>query len=216
MAAAASVPDRCGHQEVEMAIARGGLAALVAAALGFGSPPATADDALDGVTILTNAYDPVPASASFDLQVAADSALTYEIEQLVRSNLQHRGYGLSADAPLVLTVAAETTERSADTPWPMQLGASKGGLRMRLFLIGPNSSGLLQDSREPTAGEYRISLSIHDRRAHGYLWRGLATTCQCGQGMLASSRAMVAALIEAIGRSVGPEPIVAGTSNQPP
>jgi hypothetical protein len=201
-----------GHQEIEMAIAKGGLAALIVAVLASGSP-ATADDALDGGTILAKAYRPVPASAWFDLQVAAGSALTYEVEQLVRTNLQHRGYGLSADAPLVLTVATETTEQGADTPWPMQLGVSKGGLRMRVFLFGTNSSGLLQDSRKPTAGEYRISLSIHDRRAHGYLWRGVATTCQCGQGMVASSRAMVTALIEAIGRSIGPESMVAGTSN---
>ena len=84
---------------------------------------------------------------------------------------------------------------------------------MRVFLFGPNSSGLLQDNHKPTVGEYRISLSIHDRRAHGYLWRGVATTCQCGQGMAASSRAMVTALIEAIGRSIGPGSMVAGTAN---
>jgi hypothetical protein len=75
---------------------------------------------------------------------------------------------------------------------------------MRLFLFGPNSSGLLQDTREPTAGAYRVDLSVHDRRSRTYVWRGTATICRCGQGLLASSRAMVPALVEAIGRSVGP------------
>jgi len=34
----------------------------------------------------------------------------------------------------------------------------------------------------------------------------VAATCRCGQGMLASSREMVPALIECIGLTVGPPP----------
>jgi hypothetical protein len=191
-----------------MAIAKAGVAALVVAALGSGPLLAS-----EGFSVIATAYDEVPAAASFEIRMADDSELSYEIEQLVQANLQRRGYGLAAGSPLVLTVTTERTEPSADSPWPMQLGASKGGLRMRLFLFGTNSSGLLQDRSEPTAGEYRVSLSVHDRRTRGYLWRGTATTCQCGQGILASSREMVPALVAAIGRSVAPQLTVFSASD---
>lgn len=193
-----------------MAIAKGGLAAIVVAVLGHVPAPVAADDPHDDVSMHATAYEQIPADAIFDLEPADNSELTYQVERLVRTSLQRRGYRLGDDSPLVLTIVTEATEAGADTPWPMQLGASKGGLRMRLFLFGPNSSGLLQDGRKPTAGEYRISLSVHDRWTRGYLWRGMATACQCGQGMLASSREMVPVLVEAIGRSVRPESTASG------
>jgi hypothetical protein len=195
-----------------MRVAKGGLAAFLVAVLGNGPVLCAPDVEPDGVTIVAAAYGQVPAAARFDLRIADDSALRYEIEQLVRASLQRLGYGLRHESPLVLTVSAEANDWGADTPWPLQLGASKGGLRMRLFLFGPNSSGLLQESRKPTAGEYRVSLSVHDRGTHGYLWRGVATVCRCGQGILASSRALVPALVAAIGRSVGPEAAVSTAS----
>jgi hypothetical protein len=195
-----------------MPIARASAAALLIAALAPG-PSSAASDEPDGITIVATAYDEVPAAATFEVQVAEESALRYEIEEMLKATLQRRGYGLEGGSPLVLRATSESTEPSADTPWPMQLGASKGSLRMRLFLFGPNSSGVLQDSREPTAGEFRVSLSLHDRRTRGYVWRGTATTCRCGQGMLASSRAMVAALVEAIGRSVAPKSAVFSASD---
>jgi hypothetical protein len=190
-----------------MAIAKAGAAALVVAALGSGPLLAA-----EGFSVIATAYHEVPAAANFEIQVADDSELAYEVEQLVQASLQRQGYGFAVGSPLVLTVMTERTEPSADTPWPMQLGASKGGLRMRLFLFGTNSSGLLQDRSTPTAGEYRVSLAVHDRRTRGYLWRGMATTCQCGQGILSSSREMVPALVEAIGRSVVPQATVFGAA----
>ena len=183
-----------------MAIAKRGLAMFVAAALVSGPVLGAGDTALDGASIVATSYDRIPAGARFDLRSADDSELTYEAERLVRAGLQRRGFGFDPDSPLVLTVATEVTDGSADAPLPMQLGVSKGSLRMRLFLLGPNSSGLLQDSRDPTAGDYRIDLSVH-----AYVWRGAATTCRCGQSMLASTRQIVPALVEAIGSTVGPQ-----------
>jgi hypothetical protein len=193
--------------EVEMVIARGGFAAIAAVVLGSVAVSASADVSLAVRGLRATAYDEIPAGSAFDIEPADGSEFTLQVERMVEASLQRAGYARADDSPLVLTLATEMTDPGAETPWPVQLGASKGSLRMRLFLLGPNSSGLLQESRSPAAGDYRIFLSIHDRRTLRYVWRGTATACRCGAGALASSRTMVPALVEAIGRNVGPQAV---------
>lgn len=194
-----------------MTILRGGLAAIAAVVLGSIAAPASADVSLAAGGLRATAYDEIPAGAAFDIESADGSELTLQVERMVEASLHRAGYARGDDSPLVLTLATEMTEPGAETPWPVQVGISKGSLRMRLFLFGPNSSGLLQESRRPASGDYRIFLSIHDRRTLRYVWRATATACRCGDGALASSRAMVPALIDAIGRNVGPQAVVSST-----
>jgi hypothetical protein len=195
-----------------MDLARGGLAAILVAALGHGPVLADMNGPSDDTEIQATAYDAIPHGAAFDVEAADGSELTHEVERLVRASVERLGYGLDDDAPLVLSVATESAGESAESPLPLQLGASKGSVRMRLFLLGPNSSGLLQDSRRASAADYRIALSVHDRRTQRYVWRGLAAICRCGQSVRAASRAAVPTLVEAIGYSVGPQPADADAS----
>lgn len=188
-----------------MRIAKRAFAAIVVA-LALGPDPAAAAGALEGVEISATAYEPIPANAAFRVETENSSELTLQVRQLVRGHLRSLGYRIAEDSPLVLMIGTEAPETLAETRMPVKLSASKSTLGLRFFLFGTNSSGLLQESPEPAPGDFRISLSIHDQRLPGYLWRGVATTCRCGQGMVASSREMVPALVESIGQTVGPPP----------
>lgn len=187
-----------------MGIAKSALAAIFVAAIGCGRVTAATDGSPEGVEISATAYETVPSGATFRLEAADNSELTLQVQRLVRTHLQRLGYAVGGESPLVLTIGTEVSDVPAETTLPLKLQGSKGSLGLRFLLFGPNSSGLLQDKTKPAPGDYRISLSIHDQRMPGYLWRGVAATCRCGQGMLVSSREMVPALVESIGLTVGP------------
>jgi len=166
--------------------------------------------------IQATAYRSIPAGTAFRVEVADRSGLTHQVEQMLETVLQDAGYALSEKSPFVLTIATELTESSGVPPLPLELRATKGSLGMRLFLLGRNSSGVLQEDPQPTAGEYRIVLTIHDRRhPQGYLWRALATACRCGTGTTAALKDLIPALVKTIGRKVGSQPVVPKVTRLP-
>jgi len=186
-----------------MDIAKFVLAAFAVAVLGAGPVWSATDGQSNEAGITATAYKPIPAGAAFRLQAEDSSELTYQVQEQLRVKLERLGYSVSPNSPLVLIIGTEAPAERADTPLPMKVGGGKTGLSLRFFLFGTNSSGLLQDSPEPAPDDYRISLSIYDQRTSGYLWRGVGVICRCGQGVQASSREIVPALADSIGRTVG-------------
>jgi hypothetical protein len=188
--------------------------AFAATALVMVPNSAAAEDGINGAQVRAMAFEHIPIGALLALEPADDSELTFQVAQLVETGLQTAGYRLHEESHLVLTVATEMTDGGAEAPWPVDVDASKGSLRMRLYLFGRNSSGVLQESPRADAGEYRILLSIHDRRmrTRGYLWRGTASTCRCGQGAVAASRSLVPELVAAIGRTTGEDSVQSAAS----
>lgn len=190
-----------------MKIANNSLAAILAAILGQLPARADADDRSVEQEIHAIAYRAIPAGTAFRVALADRSGLTHHVEQLLETVLQDAGYALSEQSPFVLTVTTEVTAPSGESPLPLELRATKGSLGMRLFLFGRNSSGVLQEDSKSSAGDYRLVLTIHDRRhPQGYLWRAQATTCQCGMGATAALQDMVPALVNTIGRNAGAQP----------
>lgn len=162
-----------------MRIAKSLLAALAAPLIT--GPALAATDLPSGESGITaTAYEPIPAGATFRLETEDSSELTYQLQEQLRRELQRLGYGLGDDSPLILTIGTVPPAESADTDPPLKIAGGSSGARLRFFLFGTNSSGLLQDSPESAPGDYRITMSVHDRRTGGFLWRGLATVCRCG------------------------------------
>jgi hypothetical protein len=203
-------------RELSMKIASSSLAAIVAVAI-LGQLPAHADaDDSFAQEVQATAYRAIPPGTAFRVELADRSGLTHHVAQLLQTELPDAGYALSAQSPFVLTVATEVTEPNGRSPLPLELRATKGSVGMRLFLLGRNSSGVLQQDPEATAGEYRVVLTIHDRRhPQGYLWRARATACQCGLGATAAWHDMVPALVKTIGRNAGAQPVAPKAARLP-
>lgn len=184
------------------------LITFVAASLGLALAVSAVGAETAGAEVLATAYKPIPVGAALSLKTADNSDLTMQMQELMRAELQRDGYRIIDDSPLVLMIGTRAPPSlDDDESLPMKVAGGKDSIGMRFKLVGTNSSGLLQDSPEPLAEDYQISLSVSDRRTDEYLWRGVANVCQCGQGILAASRQVAPELADAIGRTTGPQPV---------
>jgi len=184
------------------------LITFVAASFGLALAVAAVGAESDNTKILATAYEPIPPGTTLSVETADNADLTMQVAEQMRRQLQNDGYVVSGDGPLVLMIGTAAPPPLDDDPdLPMKLTGGTKGLGMRFKLIGANSSGLLQESSELLAEDYRILLSVQDRRSDKYLWRGVANICQCGEGILAASRRIVPDLSGAIGRTMGPQPV---------
>ena len=156
------------------------------------------------------AFEPMPADAAMEVRVLDDSTENLAIKREMESALTGRGFRIGTDeAPLVLTIdtgdrvgAWNTTSQIDRIPVMDDRG--------RLFPQG--ELDVTRQVRLPlprttivTPAQYRIGVTIDDRRSGARIWQGW-TIADLSQGEPAElASAMVPKLADSLGRTVREE-----------
>ena len=180
------------------------LALLAAALLAALIAGARAEDAMQ---IAVVSYGKIPAGAGFQTELVENSELASRVESHLKKALADRGFSSTADAGLVISIAADRT----GGPTKLSVGdgqQSSASANAQVNVnIDTSQSKLLGGSAEPATKigrAYRITLAIYDRATGRYVWRAEITDNKPDVDPVAATGPMVERLASALEKSVGP------------
>ncbi len=190
-------------------------AAVLAVGLTMGSGAVFAQAAaslpVSGSSVQAVDYAPVPAGSVFEVQTNDDDELNQDMIERVQSELANHGYAAQDEASLVMVIEADLIrgEKQDDPLGQVHADNDDAAVQARLFSTSQNS--LLNPQRPIGSPDrtYRISLAVYDRKSGLYVWRGSAMRNDPNLDVTQASNEMIAALIGAVGKSVGPAQPVA-------
>ena len=171
----------------------------LAAAILLVTTAAWADDPMQ---IAVVSYGRVPAGAAFNTEPADNSEITDHVDQSLRQTLTDKGFQFSEDAGLVFAVAADTTGRTGSS-----LGAGPQNNAQVHITINTSQNELIGGATQPAnkiPHTFRITLGLYERSSGHYIWRGEITDLKPDADPLVATGPMVAKLVEALSKSVGP------------
>jgi hypothetical protein len=163
---------------------------------------ATAAWADDPMQIAVVGYGRVPAGAAFNTEPADNSEITDRVDQSLRQALTGKGFQFSEDAGLVFAIAADTTGRTDSS-----LSAGPQNNAQVHISINTSQNEIIGGATQPAnkiPHTFRITLGLYERSTGHYLWRGEITDLRPDADPLGATGPMVAKLVEALGKSVGP------------
>lgn len=163
---------------------------------------ATAAWAEDPMEISVVGYGRLPAGAQFSTEPADNSEITDHVDQSLRQAMTGKGFQFSEDADLVFAINADTTGRTGSN-----LGVGPQNNAQVHITINTSQNEFIGGATQPAntiPHTFRITLALYQRSTGHYLWRGEITDLKPDADPLAATGPMVAKLVEALGKSVGP------------
>ncbi|HMB77124.1 MAG TPA: hypothetical protein VKN76_12040 [Kiloniellaceae bacterium] len=184
-----------GHPRVWQLLALGVFAAVFTA-------PAALQAAEIGASpkVVARAYGEVPTSGKMDVQVPDNSDVNLWVRDTVVANLEQRGYEVEAGAAMVLKVSAQVRSDSWDSS-RFSLEGDRGISRFNTLTLNykvPLGEGKSQPNQ--TSISVRATLNKDGGRP---IWQGTASATAFNRQALDVQPALVAALVDAIGKTVG-------------
>jgi len=185
-------------------------AAVLAVGLTLASGEALAQAAASlsepGPSIQAVDYAPVPAGSVFEVQASDDDELNQDMIERVQAELANRGYAAQDEASLVMVIEADLIRGDKQDDPLGQVHAENGEAAVQARLFSTSQNSLLNPQRPIGSPDrtYRISLAVYDRKSGLYVWRGSAMRNDPNLDVTQASNEMIAALIDAVGKSVTP------------
>lgn len=187
--------------------------ALLAALL-LATAPALAQEGGTKGTLNAMIFRPAPESRTVMVRAMDNSDQNIALQTELEKILQAKGYSLAKDAPLLLTFetrdeAGAFSDGGRRTILELEsYGGGPGGdtQKARVNVFDSQSGGLVNEGSAPgtrivTPDRYRIDLTLEEKGGQR-LWQGWATATTHAGTPLATNRAMLGPLVEAIGRTV--------------
>jgi hypothetical protein len=156
----------------------------------------------DPMQIAVVGYGRVPAGAAFNTEPADNSEITDHVDHSLRQALTGKGFQFSEDAGLVFAITADTTGRTDSN-----LSAGPQNNAQVHITINTSQNEFIGGATQPPnqiPHTFRITLALYERSTGHYLWRGEITDLKPDADPLGATGPMVAKLVEALGKSVGP------------
>lgn len=157
----------------------------------------------DSMQLAVVSYGGIPAGADFQTELVENSELASHVEANLKKALSERGFNSTADAGLVISIAADRT----GGPTNQSVGSSQQSNAQVNINIDTSQSQLLGGSTQPVTKigrAYRITLAIYDRATGRYVWRAEITDNKPDVDPAAATAPMVEKLMAALEKSVGP------------
>jgi len=171
---------------------------LIAFSLGGGD--ARAADIGSDPRVVARAYGEVPTSGAMDVQVPDESDVNLWVRDTVIANLEQRGYTVEAGAPMVLKVNAQVRSDS----WESSRFSLEGDRGISRFNTLTLNYKVPLGERKSQPGQTSISVTATLNKDGGRpIWQGTASATAFNRQALDVQPALVAALVEAIGKTVG-------------
>lgn len=188
-----------------------------AAIIGILGLLAASDSWADG-TVNAVSYLPLPAGQPIYLRAMDNSDENMMLKKEFEDALTAKGYRIDKDATLVLTFETRReigTGGSGGQRTVMEIearGSSNHGgsgdpdeAKMRLNLVDTGRGGIFNQGPASGRGnptQARIDLTLDDRQGKRRVWQGWATGEVESAGGFALNRAMIAPLVNSLGRTV--------------
>ena len=160
------------------------------------------------------AYRPLPTAKSIRVQAMDNSDQNIVLQKEFERALQAKGFAVSGEASLVLTfetrddVGAWSNSGRRSFLELEGRGGRTGGedAKARLNLYDSNRGGMLNEGRGETVimtpSQYRIDVSVDDRRNGKRLWQAWSTGDLGISDPLDLTKAMVPVLVGSLGQTV--------------
>jgi hypothetical protein len=182
--------------------------ALLAASLLLALSAAATAGAEDSMQMAVVSYGKIPAGAGFQTELVENTELATRVETRLKKALTDRGLNPSADAGLVISIAADRTGGPTNLSLGNESQQNSASANAQVNInIDTSQSKLLGGSSEPATKigrAYRITLAIYDRTTGRYVWRAEITDNKPDVDPAAATGPMVEKLASALEKSVGP------------
>jgi hypothetical protein len=150
--------------------------------------------------VVARAYGDVPEGATMSVQVPDESDVNLWVRDTMIGNLEQRGYRIEDDAPLVMEVDARVRSDSTEGS-RFSLEGDRGISRFNTITLNykvPLGEGKSQ------ANQTSISITATLKKEGGRpIWQGTASAAAMHRQALDVQPALVAALADAVGKTVG-------------
>ena len=184
--------------------------AAVVALLAIGAARAAEGD---GGQIYAASYAAIPAGADLRVEAPARSADVDRLKQLIEWELGDRGYGITEDAPFVLTFSTGADYAASDGSDTRLLevdgaGGNSGttGAQAVVSVFSSQEGNSLLDYEPSTpdvySSRYNLIMSVRDAESGRSVWKGQAHADVRGSDPLSVTESLVPVVVDTLGQSV--------------
>lgn len=162
-------------------------------------------------------YRPIPDGGAIRVQTLDNSNDNLALLEVVKEALRARGYSLSEDGDMILTVETRdeigdwsTNDRRHVLEIQSQTNSHSDQTQVKLNLFDSNTGGILNEGSPGTSimtpSQYIVDFTIDDATNGKRLWQGWAAADLGQFDSLDLMRGMIPALSDAIGKTIAREP----------